>query len=81
MIIDTHKAIEKLLAVGNTKESSEAIVSIINSQEDNVSTKADILAVRTDLEKLELKIEVEFKWMRILMLSVLGLLIKIAFFN
>ena len=88
MLIDTHKAIEKLIAVGNKKENAEAIVELINSQSDHLATKGDIIRVENQIKLSEAKIEkdiieikTELKWMRILMLSVLGLLIKVAFFN
>lgn len=88
MIIDTHDAVEKLLAAGNSKENAEAIVRLINSQDANLATKGDILRLESQVQLLEAKfdkdmieIKTELKWMRILMLSVLGLLIKIAFFN
>ena len=45
-----------------------------------IDTHKAISLLKTDIEKLELKLELEFKWMRILMVAVLGLLIKIAFF-
>ncbi|MBP9778900.1 MAG: hypothetical protein KBD25_06950 [Rickettsiaceae bacterium] len=79
-IIDTHKAIEKMIAVGTNKKTAEIIVEIINSQDENLATKEDISSLKADIEKLELKLEIEFKWMRILLLTVIGLLIKVAFF-
>jgi hypothetical protein len=79
-IIDTHKAIEKMIAVGTNKKTAEVIVGIINSQDENLATKEDIASLKADIEKVELKLEIEFKWMRLLLLSVVGLLIKVAFF-
>jgi len=55
MLIDTHKAIEKLIGTGNKKENAEAIVEIISSVNDKVATKSDI-------ERLESKID-SVKWM------------------
>ena len=74
MLIDTHKAIEKLIAVGNNKENAEAIVELINSQEQNLATK-------TDIQLLEAKIEKDINWLKAIGLVVVGLLIKVAFFN
>jgi len=81
MIIDTHRAIEKLLSAGNSKENSEVIVDLINSQEDHLATKGDVFRLENEIEKIQIKIDIEFKWMRILMIAVLGLLIKISFFS
>jgi len=81
MVIDTHKAVERLISSGNNKESAEVIVDIINSIDDKVATKADVKEVQFALRQDIVEIKTELKWMRILMLSVLGLLIKVAFFN
>lgn len=81
MVIDTHKAVEKLISTGNNKENAEVIVDIINSIDDKVATKADVKEVQFALRQDIVEIKTELKWMRILMLSVLGLLIKVAFFN
>ena len=53
MLIDTHKAIEKMIAVGNTKENAEVIVEIINSQNDNVATKGDIKILKTQIDSVK----------------------------
>ena len=57
MLIDTHKAIEKLIAVGNKKANAEAIVEIINSQEDSLATKGDILSIKKEMEVIDTKLE------------------------
>lgn len=53
MLIDTHKAIEKMIAAGNTKENAEVIVEIINSQNDNVATKGDIKILKTQVDSVK----------------------------
>lgn len=77
MLIDTHKAIEKLIAVGNNKENAEAIVELINSQENNLATKADIQILEAKMGGLEKDIN----WLKALQIAILILLIKVAFFN
>lgn len=74
MLIDTHKAIERLIAVGNSKESAEVVVDLINSQEQSLATKADI-------QLLEAKIEKDINWLKAIGLVLIGLGIKAAFFN
>lgn len=62
MLIDTHKAIERMIAVGNTKENAEVIVEIINSQNDNVATKGDIIRLESNIEMVASKVD-SIKWM------------------
>jgi enoyl reductase-like protein len=102
MLIDTHKAIEKMIAVGNTKENAEVIVEIINSQNNNLVTKTDlklglsevksalraeIHEIRSDVEKVDLKIDSvrsevgTIKWMIGLLfalnLTIIGLVLSV----
>jgi len=88
MLIDTHKAIEKLIAVGNKKANAEAIVEIINSQEDSLATKGDILSIKKEMEVIDTKLEgkmngleKDINWLKALQIAILVLLIKVAFFN
>lgn len=62
MLIDTHKAIEKMIAVGSTKENAEVIVEIINSQNDNVATKGDMKVLESQIESVKSEIGT-IKWM------------------
>ena len=73
-MISTHAAFKKLVQNGMSEKLAETVTEVMEERQDHFATKADV-------EKLEIKIDLEFKWMRILMLSVLGLLIKIAFFG
>lgn len=57
MIIDTHKAIEKLISTGNTKENAESIVDIINSQDANLATNRDIIRLESQIQLLEAKFD------------------------
>ena len=57
MLVDTHKAIERMIAVGNTKENAEVIVEIINSKDDNLATKGDIVRLESNIERLDMKID------------------------
>ena len=57
MITDTHKAVEKLISTGNDKENAEAIVELINSQDANLLTKADIIRLENQIQLLEAKFD------------------------
>ena len=81
MLIDTHAIIEELIDSGVKKKQAEIITRAINSQSDNVATKSDIKLLEAKIDKDIVEIKTELKWMRLLMIPVLLLLIKIAFFN
>jgi len=73
MLIDTHEAVKKFVSVGIQEEHAEAITSVISNIDSKVATKGDI-------EKLETKIDIELKWLKLLMSIIIGLLVKVAFF-
>ncbi len=52
MILDTHKAIEKLISTGNNKENAETIVDIINSIDSSLATKSDIKEVESNIKEV-----------------------------
>ena len=82
MLIDTHKAIEKMIAVGSTKENAEVIVEIINSQNDNVATKGDMKILESQIESVKSEInsvrsEINtIKWMLGLGMAIIVMLIS-----
>ena len=61
MILDTHEAVEKMVEAGASKKMAEAIVKTLNSSNDNLATKADLLQTKTELkaEISELKSELK----------------------
>ena len=90
MLIDTHALIEELIGSGVKKKQAEIITKAINQSNNDLATKTDISHIKESIAYMKenmattadvVEIKTELKWMRILMLSVLGLLIKIAFFN
>ena len=62
MIIDTHKAVERLISAKDKKESAEVVVDIINSIDDRVATKSDIKEVKAEIGSLRSEIST-MKWM------------------
>ena len=60
-ILDTHRAIEKIINTGVSKGTAEAIVDAISSKNDDLATKLDIVKLEVkidnDITKLESKID------------------------
>ncbi len=88
MLIDTHKAVEKMIAFGNTKENAEVIVEIINSKDEKLATKGDIVRLESNIERLDIKIDSvksttdTTKWMIgllfVLNITIIGLVLNIT---
>jgi hypothetical protein len=84
--LDTHKAIERIIQAGASKEMAEAIVDSVNTKNDDVATKSDIHELRTELKTdiSELKTEVSaintnLKWLMAIVLALVGILLKNTF--
>ncbi|MCP4264828.1 MAG: hypothetical protein GY777_04510 [Candidatus Brocadiaceae bacterium] len=73
-LIDTHKAVKQFTTAGIPEKQAEAITEVISNIDQQVATKSDIA-------RLEDKIEIEAKWIKALLLLLLAVGIKIAFFN
>jgi uncharacterized small protein (DUF1192 family) len=50
MILDTHEAVEKIVEAGASKKMAEAIVKTLNSSNDNLATKNDLLLTKSELK-------------------------------
>lgn len=81
MIIDTHEAVERIVEAGASKKMAEAIVKSFNSSSENLATKADLLQVKTELKSEIAQVNVELKWIKAALFAILGLLVKLVFFN
>ena len=81
MIIDTHEAVERIVEAGASKKMAEAIVKSFNSSSENLASKADLLQVKTELKSEIAEIKVELKWIKAALFAILGLLVKLVFFN
>ena len=88
--LDTHKAIERIISTGVSKETAEAIVDSVNTKNDDVATKADLYEMRIELKsdihelRTELKSEVSsintnVKWLIAITLLLVGILLKNTF--
>jgi sporulation protein YlmC with PRC-barrel domain len=67
--LDTHKAIERIINTGVSKETAEAIVDTLNTKNDDVATKSDI-------SRLESKIDINMKWILAIGVIIIGILLK-----
>ncbi len=73
-LIDTHKAVKQFTTAGIPEKQAEAITEVISNIDQHVATKGDIA-------KLENKIDTEVKWLKTVNIIIIGLLIKLVFFN
>ena len=73
--LDTHKAIERIISTGVSKETAEAIIDSVNTKNDDVATKADIHELKAEISIMNTNI----KWIIAIGLLIVGLLLKNAF--
>ncbi len=73
-LIDTHKAVKQFTTAGIPEKQAEAITEVISNIDQHVATKGDIA-------KLENKTDTEVKWLNTVNIIIIGLLIKLVFFN
>ena len=88
-VFDTLKAVRQLESAGITEAHAEAIVTTMaRAFDDTVATKADIVAVRSDIDKLEASTKAEIAGLKADLKiikyffgpAIIILLLKIAFF-
>ena len=81
--LDTHKAIERIISTGVSKETAEAIVDSVNIKNDDTATKSDISNLESRLENkidmLENKMDINMKWIMAIGVIIIGLLLKNSF--
>ena len=73
--LDTHKAIERIISTGVSKETAEAIVDSVNTKNDDVATKADIHELKAEISIMNTNI----KWIMAIGLLIVGILLKNTF--
>ena len=87
MMLDTHKAVETLVAVwGDKKKYAEAIVDIINQKYTELATKEDIKGLRKDMKIMETGLRAEIgevksdiKWLKGLMFVIAAMILGLWF--
>ncbi len=84
-LINTHTAVKKFIKHGFTEEQAEVMVEVINDQNTNLATKTDLLqvksALKNDIKVLEVALKTELNWIKAALFGIIGLLIKLTFFN
>lgn len=84
-LLNTHTAVKKFVQHGFSEEQAEVMVEVINDQSDHLATKADLFQVKTELKSeikvLEVSLKTELNWIKVTLLAILGLLVKLTFFN
>lgn len=79
-LIDTHKAVKQFTTAGIPEKQAEAIIEVISNIDSKV-TKSDIEALKSDIFRLEDKLDTHMKWLMTIGGAMFLLLIKIAFFT
>ena len=74
--LDTHKAIERIISTGVSKETAEAIIESVNTKND---LKLSITELKSEISKLENKMDINMKWIMAIGVVIIGLLLKNAF--
>jgi hypothetical protein len=89
--IDTHQLVKELVSVGTSEEQAEVFVDMFVAKEELNSVEKEHLqlATKTDIIRLESKIEmvktdlkgeissinIDIKWIRVLLMIILGILL------
>ena len=80
-LINTHTAVKKFIKHGFTEKQAEVIVDVINDQNNELATKKDLKILEVSLESKISEIKTELKWIKAALFAILGLLVKLVFFN
>lgn len=60
-LINTHTAVKKFIKHGFTEKQAEVMVEVINDQNTNLATKADLFQVKTELRSEIAEVKNELK--------------------
>lgn len=60
-MFDTHRAVKKLKGAGFSEDQAEALIDAVGDEHETLATKADLLAVRTDLREEVSALRAELK--------------------
>jgi hypothetical protein len=80
-LLNTHTAVKKFVQHGFSEEQAEVMVEVINDQSNELATKADLFQVKTELKGEIAQVKTELTWIKATLLAILGLLVKLTFFN
>lgn len=60
-MFDTHRAVKKLTGAGFSENQAEALIDAVRDEQEALATKADLLAVRADLQEGSSALRIELK--------------------
>jgi polyhydroxyalkanoate synthesis regulator phasin len=80
-LIDTHKAVKQFTTAGIPEKQAEAITEVISSVDSKLATKSDINLLKSDIYRLEDKLDTNMKWIMTVGIAIFLMLIKLTFFN
>ncbi len=76
LAFDTHKAVKALKEAGADERLAEAVVATVgDAMGENVATKADIAAVRSDIAALEARL---YRHLWIMAVGIVGLTVALV---
>lgn len=76
LAFDTHKAVKALKEAGADERLAEAVVATVgDAMGENVATKADIAAVRSDISALEARL---YRHLWIMAVGIVGLTVALV---
>ena len=82
-LLNTHTTVKKFIKHGFSEGQAEVIVEAINDQNTQLVTKNDlklsITELKSEISKLENKMDINMKWIMAIGVIIIGLLLKNAF--
>ena len=78
-LLDTHAVIEEMIAAGVNKKHAEIFTKAISQGNDDLVTNKDLRLTESNLNSSISNIETELKWLKALVLLILGLVASLWF--
>ena len=86
-LIDTHSIIKELIDAGTSEKEAEVFVKRFAAREEfsylknDLATKYDIHELKSDISKLENKMDINMRWIMAISGAMFLMLVKLVFFN
>ena len=80
-LIDTHKAVKQFTDTGIPEKQAEAIIELISNIDKHAATKGSIAALKSDISRLEVKLDTHTKWVMTTGVAIFLMLVKLVFFS
>jgi len=82
-LLNTHTTVKKFIKHGFSEDQAEVIVEAINDQNTQLVTKNDlklsITELKSEISKLENKMDINMKWIMAIGIIIIGMLLKNTF--